>query len=561
MTASVQRLSAATLAEDQSDGERFLDVCIELRVEVTEEVLIRVGGLWDRVERRYSGAPKQGIVLYVHRGQVTAARWFCTWLRGYLAGGKEKHAAECRRVWSLLLHGGRRGGKSDWACKALALFLVAAVGSMVWACSPTLDETGELQEVFDRILPATWAIWREEDQRYLFVNGSRLWMRTGYKPKRLKRGRVDLVLLNEAQMMDEKVFITVRPATADTGGLTILAANPPDEPIGEWVSDFHDEARAGTRNAREFYFDPELNPHVERESLDDLKAELDEETYLRDVKGEFRPIGTRVLYCFSSRLNVYATGFLPREFVPEALRTDAPMVELKNITEAFTRRHFGRPFARVTGVDVQKSPHMAAIEREFFACPWGGDAVDWTVDEHVPELANEDDLCDILLEQHRPEDVAIVLDASGWWQDADRTKGGDSAARFRKRGFKFVFRPDRDSEKNPPVLENCKVCNARVRTADQRRHSFVDPSCLRTIEALKKYPLKHGAPDRRHKFAHIFDAWRYPMWRIWPRKEVRKSTGITAKRDETNRAAEFREADEANGQWYREKLRKEDSRR
>ena len=549
MTVSVQRLSAATLAEDQSDGERFLDVCYELRVMVTEEVLTTVGGRWDRVERKFTGErARRGVVLRVRAGQVPAARWFVTWLRGYLAGGKDAHATECRRIWSVLFHGGRRGGKTDLAVKCLLLFAVATRGSMVWACSPTMEETQELREVVDRFVPAEWAVWREEDARYALVTGSRLWMRTGYKPKRLKRGRVDLVLLNEAQMMDEKVFVTVRPATADTGGLTICAANPPDEPIGEWVSDFHDEARAGTRHAREFYFDPELNTEVRQESLTDLKSELDEETYLRDVKGEFRPIGVRVLYTFSSRLNVYPAGFLPRDMVPEQLRGDGPMVELANVTEAFTRLHFGRPFKRVIGIDVQRTPHMAAVEREFFADPWGArDAVDWTVDEHAPELADEDDLCDILLEQHQGGDVAIVLDASGWWQDADRTKGGDSAARFRARGFGFIFKPDRETDKNPSILESCKVCNARCRTADERRHSFVDPSCLRTIEALAKYPLKHGAPDRRSNFAHVVDAWRYPMWRIWPRKARRKSTGLTVQRDESSRAAELREGGMGGG--------------
>jgi hypothetical protein len=546
MSTSIQRQSIEALAEAEAgEGPRFVDLRVLLRVKGTRALLIDVGGRWDRRESRYLApgectSPVKAITLWVNPGggQERAARWMARWLRGFIAG---KHEPDCERVWSVLLASGRRGGKTTLGTYFLILCAVALDGGRFWAVSPAQEETQEIRDIIEGILPPSWYRWRDDPRfTYYLANGSRLWMRSGHT--NLKRGRVDAALINEGQLTPQKAFVQVRGATSDKGGITIVAANPPDAPIGEWINDWYHEAKAGKRRSRLFELPPEENPEIRIESLHDLKEDItDEDTYRREVRGEFLPIGNRVWHAFGPRVNVVEPGAI-------ALDDGAPRA-VRRITDEFLRARLGRPFASVVGMDFQLTPHMAAVVRQFYECPWDPlNALDWTEDEVTVE-GDENDLADELIGRGIvPADVFGVIDASGFWQDARRTKGGSSAETLRQRGFIHLRKPDRDMEKNPPVSERMKVGNGRLRAvipdgaggvAGFRHYSFVAPHCVETAKALAKYELKRGRPDRYSPYAHISDAWSYPLWFFWPRKLRRKSEGKTAPRPLSNRRREL----------------------
>lgn len=549
MPTSVQRQSIDVLAEAKGeDGARFIDLRVEMRVKDTNETLIAVGGRWDRTKREYVGPGETALVLWINHcpnkpgggGQERAARWFAKWLRGFIAG---KHDPDCERIWSMLLASGRRGGKTTLGAYCLIVFAIACPGARVWAVSPSQEETQEIRDVIDEALPKTWYRWRDDPKFIYFMgNGARIWMRSGHT--NLKRGRVDLALINEGQLTPQKAFVQVRGATADKGGLTICAANPPDQPIGDWINDWYHEAKAGKRRSRLFELPPEENPEVKIQSLHDLKDDItDEDTYRREVRGEFLPVGNRVWHAFSPRLNVVPPGLVTLD--------DGAQVVQPEITEAFLKRHFGRPFKQLVSMDFQLTPHMAATVRQFYRCPWDDDnALDWTVDEVTVEGDEEDLARELIKRGVVPGEVIGVIDASGFWQDARRTKGGSSADWLRKHGFIHLRKPDREMEKNPPIHERMKVGNARLRAVvtneklevtGARHYSYVAPDCVETVKALAKWENKRGRPDRYSEHAHLGDAWSYPLWFLWPRKVNHKFSGKMVPKAVSNRRREMDE--------------------
>jgi len=494
------------LEEGAGRGERFVDLGVELRVEKTNELILRVGGKWDRKQRAYVGNADEYVRLYLVPSQIEAARWFKRWLKGYLTG---VHDPDTDRIWAVLFAGGRRGGKSDLAMKCVLCFLVAVAGdadrnAIVWAISPVLERTQELQDVIEKSIPSRWYTFNKDLTRYTLLNGSRLWMLSGFKPSGLKRGRVDLVLINEAQEFSEAVYAKVRPATSDTGGLTILTANPPEMAVGQWTLDFYEEAKAGKRQARLFEFDPRLNPYAVTQSLEDMKSEVDERTYRREILGEWLPIGDKVFYSWSPKYNILS--------IPEGLR---------DVTEAFTRRHLGRSFPDIVGADFQLTPHMAAVRYRAYE-GFGGTEVDpilWIVGYFKLDQANEHDLIDAMEEVGLTgEGTCVIADASGEWQDAERTKGRGSYDMFRSRRWRYIYTPDPNAKRNPRVEERVAVANARFCDAADVRHVYSEPENVDLNRAIRDWENRNGRPYQRSVYAHLCDAVSYPLYRFYPRK-------------------------------------------
>ncbi len=518
---SLKAVSEARLAEARDSSERFACLAIDVvyepewerRGQGLGEVLLQVGGVWDRKEHAWAELEAhKALVLEIHKGQVDAFRWFARWLTAYLRGEKLEPP-----VFSIALVGGRRGGKSVallWMC---ALFAVAAKGSIVWIVTQTHeeDEGDEVQRNLMEILPPSWYAWRDYKSTFELVNGSRIMLKSAYRPGRLKRGRADLVALNEAQLMSERVYITVRAPIADEGqaGLVILAANPPEDPIGYWVDDYVEETRAGLRAARVFEFDPEQNPAIDIEVLRSMRTEVDERTYRREVLGEFLPRADVCFYAFAPRAH------------PHGNLLAIPEVAAADVTAEFTRRHFGREYAGVMGADFQMTPHQAGVLYRFFRDPDepDGEPLMLAVAAFVLEQADEDDLVDAWEAAGLVgSEIALVPDASGEWQRSDRKakdlRGRGSWDMLRRRGWGHIYPPDKEMRRNPDIVERVAATNARFRTADSKRHLFIAPELEAVVRACKMWELRNGVPYRRSIYAHICDAGSYPVWRFYPRK-------------------------------------------
>lgn len=489
-------------------AERFVDLAVEFVDERDLSLLFAVGGRWDRKRKRWSDEePRSALQFKLHPGQIESALFFRDWFEAYMAG--ESLDPE---IYASLFLGGSRAGKTALGVFLTIAFAACVPGARVWLVQPTkTDDDDELENEFDEHIPAAWAT--KSGGKYRMANGAQMVIRSAKYPHRLKKGRCDWAFANEGQNMQALAFSMLRMRTSDTGGMVVVAANPPnDNPDGEWISDWEEQDKKGERpHGRVFKFDPRENPHVKREQLLAIAQETDKRTFQIEVLGESLPPSNAVYHAFSGIKNVDA---LP---------------EFGDITEGFAALcGLGAGVKDMVGLDFQRSPHMAAALARAHENPQ---------DETRPllyyrkallvEHGDEYDLSDALYDAGlRPETTALVGDASGEWQDADRTKGGRSFDILRECGWRRIVVPDRSSRKNPPIPERMKNDNRLFESELGHRLVLIDPEAAELIEAIKKWRKgPNGLPARYSDWAHICDAMSYLNWRLYPRRAWRSDVG------------------------------------
>lgn len=559
-----QAISILTeLETENANNERFVDLCVSLRLcDVdpitkkwrleTQEELLRLGGCWDRRKKRWARKrkPRQLCVIRVHRGQEESARELAAWFSRRKVGGHKSGSqwAGWWRYWTLLLVGGRRGGKTHLAVVALVMFAIMEPGCRLFAVSPTLERGDELELALRTLLPRAWYTYRGggsgKPSQFKLPHGSRVLCLSGHKGGSLKAGRVDLAVYNEGQHLSKQGWLQLRGAIADKGGMVIVCANPPDQPIGRWIEDIYERSLAKPPKAKvkAFQIVASSNPFVEQEALADIEIDADDEvTYRREVLGEFVPIGDVVFHAYSDLEN----------------RRDPPK-DFLDITARITQQHFNRPAAYIVGMDFQLTPHICAVVLKVFTDPADPAQTPllWAVDEAVVEKGDENDLLDRLegmprwrpgrvlaefgdsveLDGYRgwiedgdtkeaPGHCVVVMDASGFTQDAkhEHHKGRTSERYLAARDWKYLERPQSDSLANPDVLERMKTGNALLKSRVGRpRRFFVAEHCIHLRNALRRYELVNGFPKRRSDWAHITDAWTYPAYRLFGRPKVKR---------------------------------------
>lgn len=466
----------------------------------------------------------------MHDGQLEPARFLAQWFKDHFRGVRKPID---ERIFSAMLGGGQRSGKTWLGVVYAAAYAVGVAHSIVWIVSPAERDHEEVQDYLRSMLPRGW--YRELGApwyRYRLPNGSKIVLRSGHEPDKLKKGDADFIVLNEAQQQKERSFAICRGRIAASGGLVLVVANPPEDEIGQWVGDFAVEAQDQLRQARFFHLDPLDNPHIDHGPLLAMAKEFDQRTFDVEVRGLFLGERNAALYNWSRADNEKGS---PSDV---------------EITSELLRAVEGRPFDRLIGVDVQRFPYMASCEFRFFENPLARTApecFEWAymvcTSSLILRAADEADLAVAWLEAgFDPERTLIVCDASGEWQFAerdptkvqelrDKVKGRGSFDVFRSFGFRHVVKPDRDMERNPDVVERFRSATSRICTAQEgpygRRFLFSDPRNKELNRAIRSLGTHGGKPDRHSKWAHACDAFTYAVHRVHPRRQKAERPKIT----------------------------------
>lgn len=491
----------------------------------TDEHLGTFGGVWDRKERRWAKPHEHKFpagrrhVYRLHRGQAEAGRWVAEWLTRW---GTRNWGGDYKRVWSAILNGGRRSGKTHLCVVALLMFATMKPRALTWCVSPTIDTGAEIDEALFDLIPAAWKSERVEatngkSTTYYLPNGSKIVLKSGVNPDRLKAGRVDFALYNEAQLQSHKGYTMLHGAIADRGGLVLMAANPAGQQKGAWVEEHFIRAQRAELDGVAFQVDNLLNPWIEIAALLALQKELSEKDYAREVLGRFEPVGDLVMHAYRKQEN---------NVDPEPALRDVT----RQVTERLLGKGKGAEF--IVGVDCQVEPYMAATVHKLFADPLDpAGFLNWIVDEFAVEESDEDGLLDAI--ESTPEWVpadderdpercytatrsAVVMDASAWWQDNAHTPGRKSDKKLRARGWHNLHRPDKTALRNPLVKERVKTGNAALRTADGRRRFFIAKHCTETAQSFGKWEMnkKLCIPDRASPHTHLVDCGTYVEYRL-----------------------------------------------
>jgi transcriptional regulator with AAA-type ATPase domain len=112
-------------------------VCLAFRRRDTGEVLLEVGGRWDRIKKLFVGEAEKRHVFWVNDSQIETVLAFREWLHARLS-------RQDRKI--ILFTGGkRRGGKTVILTMLLVALCIALPEINTWAVSATIDKREEIE--------------------------------------------------------------------------------------------------------------------------------------------------------------------------------------------------------------------------------------------------------------------------------------------------------------------------------------------------------------------------------------------------------------------------------
>lgn len=495
--------------------DRYADLALALVAEKDRSTLLYAGGQWDRFERRFTeNDPNRVAVVYLEESQVEFARWFAEYLRDYREGFP-------RDISFVLTAGARRGGKTfvTYLCQIAALLDVPfspadRLPTIGWTISRTYRQRDELDQLVSGYLPPRMYEMRKAPEHvFKFPHGSYLRNLSADDPESLKQGRVDFLLYNEGQLMSPTAVRNGMYGTADRGGLTVMAANPPTGPNGEWLRELKEsidsdaEMRAITRY---FYFDAAKNTKVDqpaRKRVSVIAKRLDPDVADADAEGSWQLFGKMAYPAWSKDL-------------VQAVPADA-----EDVTREATRRELHDYWPFVIGGDFQKKPQAAAVLKVYRIPGIEGD-VYWFVDECGVKGTETDLSTELIGSPHSYSPVrgaergaVWIGDCTGSYQGAERIPGRTSYGLLEKEGWK-VFPAEiiklegkSDHPKNPDIGQRLGLMERLMR----ERRIRVAPSCVWLIKSFRKCELRVTETGRRvpkGQAAHVTDAAGYAVWRL-----------------------------------------------
>lgn len=520
-----------------TDGRR-VHIALEV-VSPDGEVIIRAGGVWDRVLQKYDETltPEYHRVTLVS-SQVQAAKQLAAWFVAYERDDPNRQALESYIDM-------RRGGKTFWLVLAVALFTIrypwCHLGpTLSWIIVPAFSQQREIHKTLADFIPAAWfrtglITHRRKDNYYQFVTGAELWIKSADRPHLLKAGGVACVGVNEGQQVASEAFLNAVGSNIDTGGITFSAMNPPDKPIGLYHENLHDAVNSvkedGTPTlpfARETKFPAAKNEVIDqaaRSRFGALAQVIDPKKAQRDMLGFWTAITDRAYPCWN-RTQHYRK--MPDGWHDMTAEANALTYRLN----AGDMRPLG------AGADFQHWPYCVFIELRVLRAPAGvwvpeGTPVYVVTYECANDIARgewwyEELLCQKVIETGRkPQDYLLIADGTGSHQGSSYKQRGKDAdpATFsfpimERYGFEphapierriVTSRGRRGSEvtyapSNPPVAQRLDVINGLL----YENRIIVTPSCKDTAEAFRQCEVKAKHPHGKH--AHHTDAASYPIW-------------------------------------------------
>lgn len=220
--------------------------------------------------------------------------------------------------------------------------------------------------------------------------------------------------------------------------------------------------------------------NVPQAEIDAAMRKLDPRTFRQEYQGSFENYSGRVYYSFDRR-----------ESVKSCLYDDKKPIHI--------------------GMDFNINPMSAVICQEV-------DDEIHVIDEITIQTSNTDEMADEIASRYgkqgfNPETpmldhITIYPDPAGA-QRKTSAHGQTDISILRKHGLKVIA-----MESHPLVRDRVNLVNAKIKSADNQRHLFIDPKCKETIKCLEQLCYKEGTnqPDKDSGFDHVPDALGYYIY-------------------------------------------------
>jgi len=360
---------------------------------------------------------------------------------------------------------GRRFGKSYLACAKALHVALQKPRANVLMLAPTFEMgRATLWRTLTDMVPDSWITKKSESILEMqLVNGSRVEVKSGDRPDRLRGRSLDLACLDEAAYLQKELWFEVlRPALSDRQGGALFTTTPAGL-VQSWFADLWDEAGLESSSWGRHQYTTVDGGWVTPEEVAEAKAMLDPRTFRAEYEASFEAPTGRVFPDFG----------------------DA------NITdEAVDDGHDGLKI----GVDFNVATLPAIV------CRIVGDEL-WVVDEVTLHNATTEQLGRTLRAKYPARHLLAYPDPTG---GARKTAAVDATATdhtlLEKSGIRIYERRTPYAIRDKYQAMNWLICDALG-----RRKLKVNPRCRDLIRDLKFMVYKEGTdqpdksdPERSH---------------------------------------------------------------
>jgi len=179
---------------------------------------------------------------------------------------------------------GRRAGKSTLVAVKMTEFALTNPKADVWYIAPTYKQAKQIMWLMLGDVVPQRAIDKKNETELTIVlkNQSRISLKGADNPDSLRGVKIDLCIFDECAFIDkwESVWKVIRPTLVDNQAKTMFISTP------NGFNHFKDMAE----NSKFSYhhYTSYDNPYLEKDELDLMKTEMDEDSFAQEVMGEFR---------------------------------------------------------------------------------------------------------------------------------------------------------------------------------------------------------------------------------------------------------------------------------
>lgn len=180
---------------------------------------------------------------------------------------------------------GRRWGKTRLAVvKGLTELLN---GKRVWWVAPTYAVSGIGWRLLKTVIGnVAGAEVREADRMVRFGSTGEFWFKTAERPDNLRGEGLDLLLMDEADFIDEEVWTEVlRPALSDRLGRAMFISTPKVE--NGWFHKLFKQGRQEGGNVKSWSYPSVSNPFLDPSEIEAARVSLPSLVFRREYGAEF----------------------------------------------------------------------------------------------------------------------------------------------------------------------------------------------------------------------------------------------------------------------------------
>ncbi len=489
------------LAERIAACEQTRLIAIEIREQLRgggRGRTIRYGGVWSPIARRYV-APIPA--------DWQPSRYFKAGPNQYqvildFIDALDNDARVMRGepiIQDILIHGGRRSGKSSAFAPCGALAMIRYPGSHGLIMGPRKSHgdriTGQIRRVMD---PSMWA-WDERAAILRLANTAEVRARNARNYNDEVGDSLRWMLIDEAALLPEAVYEKLSPSLFDQNGVCCMATSPRGH---NWVYRKTMKSRSGFKGIRDHTFPLTDNVFLSEAALRraiESAETLSRTAYTEEVMGEYVAAAGIAFGDFSQDGNVRDWHEMPND-----------------ATARLSEIAWGEPYEFIASVDFNFNPTIGCIAKfDDQGRAWllaevsadEGSTETWGVRlaDTLRALGCEDPI----------RDCVIVADASGRWQGTGKHAAQEAPTWKFLRAQGWRLDSPTGSRVNPRRVERLEITRSLLCNARGDRRLFVDPECTQTIEMFRELSLKSGVPDKRNPHIHTYDGATYGIYRIW----------------------------------------------